>query len=187
MTKRRRALAIDDLPPRYQEQARRQIEHQRRPAPKPLPKHAFTWEAYVEKCRAVLVANKPVRKFKVFIPTIVLGTINDVIRGSRKENIHLQNRSKREARAAIVTVDPSQWRRIITPCHLAIYQCGKARRVDAPNLFEKAVIDCLTVRSEGVGILDDDSRQYIYFAGRGYATTEKRDGIIIELTTGSEP
>jgi hypothetical protein len=164
MSHRARPLAL-------QRAIARQLAKDDTPAapPRPMP---GSWEAFVGDFRAQRrVLSGPPDAMAVYtlaLPGLELVSLNRTTRG--RERIAWQHRATDAARAALMASPDLPRIAFTRPVRIIVTSRMPAERIDADNLSRKELIDCLTERGGGLGIIPDDNPRWVRYVGGGYAS-----------------
>ena len=128
----------------------------------PRPSPLSPWQVFAASVREWIGVAPALRCVTIHLPGLQLLSENVALRGGKgKSRIAVACEAKRQAREALMKVPVRDFSRFEGLCEITIVQSSEKPRIDAPNLFHKALIDCLTARSGGLGIIPDDSPKYL--------------------------
>jgi hypothetical protein len=133
----------------------------------PRPSPLSPWEVFAASVRANLQPASEGKSVWLEIPGLQLLSENVALRGGNgKSRIAVACEAKRQAQDALMGLDEHKralFARFQGPCEIIILQsCEKHPRIDVTNLFHKALVDCFTARSGGIGIIEDDSPEHVH-------------------------
>lgn len=149
------------------------------------------WPEFAAKIRGEL---KP-RNLQItfFLPGLMLYSENSALhgedrgsgrgKGNGRQFVQVRNAALQEARLAYqhAEVPGGNFENYFTdPVHIKILQFCRTRKIDPGNLYHKPVIDCLTERNGGLGIITDDSAHYVELVTIGYGG-DARVGVEVEI------
>ena len=157
----------------YGPQGPRNQEGEPRPNRKVRRRAHASWNAFVEDLRAdgLTLAGD---YLTIWITGLMLYSFNAALSGEKKRlgkedrnRIKIQTAAKHEAELALQE-SGAEFRRFARPVNITVLQHGKRRTIDPGNLYHKAVIDCLSAREGGIGVIEDDRAKFVGIVGSGY-------------------
>jgi hypothetical protein len=121
----------------------------------------------------------------VSFPGLVLKSQNAILRGERKchrTGAEIVRIAAREALASVMsaTVPLYNKNRFGHFVEVSVYQLGVSN-IDPGNLFWKPVVDILTGRNGGLGVIPDDSARYIKKIGARYSPLIHQEKAVVVI------
>jgi hypothetical protein len=148
------------------------------PAPKIKPARFDGWALFVAEHHATETRHD---LLQIHLPGLRLRSENAALSGDgTNHRIKVRAAASAEAKAALMANPPAVWR-FEAPVAIAIVQHGGGR-IDTGNLYHKPLIDCLTTRGGGLGVLDDDGPRQVRSVTTAYADGPDGVTVMVALT-----
>lgn len=147
------------------------------------------WREFVAEMRKSMKQDTPNQRLLLWFPGLVLLSENkaqraNAVRRGSWANL-VTNRATCDARNAWMNGAFIYWR-FTVPVRIEVWQVNRRPRIDPGNLYKKALIDTLSERAGGVGIIVDDGPKYIVSESTGYARG-KTEGVIVIVEPATAP
>lgn len=153
------------------------------------------WPNFAATVRSIIATRN--EDLRIWIPGLILLSENSALGGERKGSkrgfVQVRHAAKQECQLALMRAldcKAGMLHRFTARVRIEVLQIAPRLRIDPGNLYKKPLIDCLTERGGGLGVIRDDRREFVAFEGTGYMDEYHGDdtpGVLVRIEVASEP